>query len=287
MATGTSYRGAGETVVVIDTGWSAAWNTGHLVYQHDFLNGDADARVALTDPHGALVTASILQHAPDVGIIELKALPDDGGPSGIGAVEQALQWVVANATAYHVVAVNLSLAGGATTTDTATSLSDELAALAALRVTTVAAAGNAGDGGISQNVSAYAADHNEIAVSASTGTGQFPTWAQRSPGLTDLCADGTDIRLTDLAGHTMTVNGSSFAAPQVTAAVALAQEAAGNLRGSLLSQDEFLDLARATAHPLAEPGYAELSTEPMLALMDHIYGSYDHHHYAPSVLDMA
>ena len=252
-------------VVVIDSGLSSAWNTGRLVYQHDFYGNDNDVMVANANTHGALVTAEILENAPDVGIIALKVMPDDGSGASEANIEKALQWVVANADAYNITAVNLSLGGGAQTTAATTSISDELAALAAKRVLTVAAAGNSGDGGVTQGVSSYSADVNQICVSASTGDGAFPSWAQRSPTLTDICADGTDVRITNLSGVTYTANGSSFAAPAVTAAVAKAQQAWVEQTGTRLTQGEFLDLARSTGKAMGTAGFFELDTDALLA----------------------
>ena len=161
--------------------------------------------------------------------------------------------------------MNLSLGGGNQTTVTTTSMSDELAALAAKRILTVAAGGNSGDGGATQGVSSFAADPNQICVSATTGSGAFPTWSQRSPLLTDICADGTDVRLTNLAGVTYTANGSSFAAPTVTAAVALAQQEAMELTGQRLTQQQFLDLAKSTGTAMGTSGYFEINTDALLA----------------------
>ena len=267
----TSYTGAGETIVVIDSGWSTGWNSGRLVYQYDFANGDADARNPDTNAHGALVTSSILSQAPDVGIIALKVMPDGSNTADGATIEQALQWVAANAAAYHVVGVNLSLAGGSAPAETTTILSDELASLAAQRVLTSAAAGNAGQNGTATDVSYYAADHGVICVSASTGDGALPGWAQRNAGITDVCADGTNITLTNLAGQTYTVNGSSFSTPAVTAAVALAQQEAVQLRGSALTQEEFLSLARETGTPIGSTGYTDLNTGALLAKLSQLY----------------
>ena len=269
MATAAGTKG---TVVVIDSGWSSAWNTGTLAYQQDFLNGDGDASTTLANTHGALVTASIVKQVPDVGVIALKVLPDDGSATSDAVIEKAFQWVVANADAYNVVAVNLSLAGGNATAPSTTSLADEIAALAAKRVLTVAAAGNAGQGDATQDVSLYAADPNVVCVSASTGDGQFPTWAQRSPGLSDICADGTQVPLTNLAGQTYLASGSSFAAPAVTAAVVQAQSAAMQLRGSRLSVDEFVSLAKETGTPIGGTGYADLNTGALLDKLAATYG---------------
>lgn len=267
------YSGKGGTVVVIDSGWSATWESAaRVVYQHDFADNDTDARNPNADSHGALVTSSILAQAPDVGIIALKVMPDSSTTASGAAIEQALQWVVAHASDYDIVGVNLSLAGGSASSEATTILSDELASLAAKRVLVSAAAGNAGQNGTAADVSYFAADHNSICVSASTGDGTLPGWSQRNPSITDLCADGTDIRLTDLAGRTVTANGSSFAAPAVTAAVALAQQEAVALRGSALTQDEFLSLARETGTPVGGTGYTDLNTQALLAKIGQIYG---------------
>ena len=270
----STYTGRGETVVVIDSGWSPTWETAsRVVYQHDYANNDADARNPNADTHGALVTSSILSQAPDLGIIALKVMPDGATTASGAAIEQALQWVVAHTSDYNIVGVNLSLAGGSASSETTTILSDELASLAAKRVLVSAAAGNAGQNGTATDVSYFAADHNTICVSASGGDGTMPGWAQRNPGITDLCADGTDIRLTDLAGRTLMGNGSSFAAPAVTAAVALAQQEAIALRGSALTQDEFLSLAHQTGTPIAGTGYTDLNTQALLAKIGQLYGT--------------
>ncbi|CAO3405329.1 carbohydrate-binding domain-containing protein [Azospirillum sp. 11R-A] len=270
----STYTGRGETVVVIDSGWSPTWESAaRIVYQHDYANNDADARNPNADTHGALVTSSILSQAPDLNIVALKVIPDGTSTASGAAIEQALQWVVAHASDYNVVGVNLSLAGGSATSEMTTLLSDELASLAAKRVLVSAAAGNAGQNGTATDVSYFAADHNTICVSASGGDGTMPGWAQRNPGITDLCADGTDIRLTDLAGRTVTANGSSFSAPSVTAAVALAQQEAIALRGSALTQDEFLSLAKQTGTPVAGTGYTDLNTQALLAKIGQLYGT--------------
>ncbi|WP_146209015.1 S8 family serine peptidase, partial [Azospirillum sp. TSO22-1] len=265
------YSADTKTVVVIDSGWSSGWSTGNRVYQYDFYDGDGDARSLQANTHGAMVTNVILQRAPLVDIIELKVFPDGGGSTGYTPIEQALQWVVANAAAYNVVAVNLSLGSGNVTAPSATPLSDELAALDRLGVLAVASAGNSGAGDGKLGVSVIAADPNAIAVSASTGTsGGLATWSQRDPWLTAMAADGTDIVVTNMAGVSYRANGTSFSAPYVTATVALAQDAAEKLRGSRLSRSEFISLARATGRTLSG-GYVELDAD---ALIDQLVATY-------------
>ncbi len=264
-STSTSTGNKAGTIVVIDSGLSSAWNSGNLVYQHDFYDNDDNVTVSNANTHGAMVTSEIAAADPNANIVMLKVMPDDGSATSEATIEKALQWVVANADAYNVTAVNLSLGGGNQTSVTTTSMSDELAALAAKRVLTVAAAGNSGDGGATQGVSSFAADPNQICVSATTGSGDFPTWSQRSPLLTDVCADGTDIKLTNLAGTAYAANGSSFAAPTVTAAVALAQQESMELTGQRLTQQQFLDLAKSTGTAMGSTGYFEINTDALLA----------------------
>ena len=262
MANNTNAAG---TIVVIDSGLSSSWNTGNLVYQYDFYDNDGNVMVSNANTHGAMVTSEIVKADPNANIVMLKVMPDDGSATSEATIEKALQWVIANGDAYNVTAVNLSLGGGNQTSVTTTSMSDELAALAAKRILTVAAAGNSGDGGATQGVSSFAADPNQICVSATTGSGDFPTWSQRSPTLTDVCADGTDIRLTNLTGQTYSANGSSFAAPTVTAALSLAQQQAMELTGQRLTQQQFLDLAKSTGTAMGSTGYFEIDTDALLA----------------------
>ncbi len=258
----TPYDADRMSVVVIDTGWSPGWDTGTLVHQQDFHGKDDDARSAVADAHGAMVADVILSLAPQVDIIHLKVFPDDGGGASLSTVESALRWVAENAAAYNVAAVNLSLGSGHATAPAASLVSDELAALKAQGVLASIAAGNGGTAK-GDGVSMLAADPNGICVSASTGDGTLAPWSQRSPTLTDICADGAAVRVADAAGAARLVNGTSFAAPAVAAAIALAQDAAMDLRGSRLTQEEFLAFARDTGRAL-DGGYRELDVDALV-----------------------
>ncbi|MEZ5950473.1 MAG: S8 family serine peptidase [Planctomycetaceae bacterium] len=154
-------HGSGYSVVVLDTGIQL--NHPHfgpdadgngvadrIVYQYDFFHGDNNA--SDFDGHGTHVTGTIASSnttyaglAPEVDIILLKVFSDnlDSQPYTSSAVlEQALQWVVANAVEYNIAAVNMSLGGGNhQTAQIAHALRDEFAALAQLNVITVAASG--------------------------------------------------------------------------------------------------------------------------------------------------
>src|SRR5690606_227282 len=119
-----------------------------IVYSWDFADNDGDA--SDYSGHGSNVSSIIASShlsytgiAPEADIIHLKVF-SDAGVGKFSYVEQALQWVVANADAYNVASVNLSL-GDSRNWDTSGAhygLGDEMAALAAQDVIVVASAGN-------------------------------------------------------------------------------------------------------------------------------------------------
>ncbi|MDP7380628.1 MAG: hypothetical protein QGF33_04620 [Alphaproteobacteria bacterium] len=76
-----NFAGKGHTVVVVDSGAGPYYHESNVIYDHDFADGDDDGRDPRIFSHGAQVAD----------------------------VEAALQWVIANANAYDVAAVNLSI----------------------------------------------------------------------------------------------------------------------------------------------------------------------------------
>ena len=261
-----------SSVVVIDSGWSSAWKGEQIAYQYDFYDDDGNAESREANTHGSFVTGIIRELAPDVDIINLKVFSDYGGTTNIEVIERALDWVIENAAAYRVVAVNLSLGAGAATAVTPTRISDEFASLAEMKILAAVAAGNNGSGA-ADSVSVIASDPNVICVSASTGSGELAGWSQRHPDLTDLCADGTGVPVTNLYGVTYSVSGTSFSTPQVTAAIALAQDAAERLRGTRLSLGEFITLSQDTGFSIGGTGYYDLNIKGLLETLAATYGS--------------
>ncbi len=187
--------GHGYSVAVLDTGidvnhpffgpdLDANGIDDRIVYQWDFADNDADA----TDVsgHGSNVSSIIGSQdatykgiAPGVNIIALKVFSNTGSGS-FGSIEKALQWVSANAAAYNIASVNMSLgdSGNYNTAQTLYGINDELAALAAQNVIVVSAAGNSYFTYQTQGVSYPAADPNSLAVGAVwDGNNGAVTWS--------------------------------------------------------------------------------------------------------------
>ena len=152
--------GSGFAVAILDTGIDLddpyfgpdADNDGvsdRIVYHYDFANGDNNA--SDVNGHGSNVTSIAASSdstytgmAPGADIVSLKVFTNAGG-GNFGYIEDALQWVIANAEAYNIVSVNMSLSDGGNY-DTPVQLygiADELATLAAMNVVVVSASGNA------------------------------------------------------------------------------------------------------------------------------------------------
>ena len=277
--------GRGYSVVVIDSGIDLdhpafgpdADGDGvgdRIIVHQSFVAGDdstAETQGQDAQGHGTHVSGIIaggpgfLGVAPGVDIIHLKVL--DSGPTNTRTLEKALTWVVENAAVFKIAAVNLSLAASNYSGEVAdNALKDEFAALNALRIITIAAAGNANGPGAALGVGYPAADPLVLAVGATYGADRSSsvTWAnsvvdigpisadeiagfsQRHAGLTDVFAPGVDIRGPALDGSTQRLSGTSQAAPFVTGAAVLMQQLAEERLGERLTPAEFRELLRTT-----------------------------------------
>lgn len=262
----SGYTGAGQTVVVIDTGQSRGWDQSATVAAHDYgWRNDANAH-GFSD-HGSMVAEVVRDTATGVEIIHLKVFDDFGNSARLVDIEEALDHVIALAADTAIAAVNLSLGSGNATGDTVTRLSDEFAALDTLDIVTTVAAGNSG-ATYADGISTLAANDHVIAVSAVDDTGAFADFSQRSATLTDIAAPGVGIAVTDADGDTTEVSGTSFAAPMVAGIAALLQEAALDLMGERLSDEEVLDILQRSGTPVAgaedAPGYAVADADAAL-----------------------
>ncbi|MFT7286670.1 MAG: subtilisin family serine protease, partial [Halieaceae bacterium] len=274
--------GSGYTVVVLDTGIDLnhpAFGpdsdgdgvSDRIVYHQDFSD-DGDGTADDVNGHGSNVASIIGSSsgafegvAPGVNIIALQVLGNAGGGSFDG-IQRALQWVVENQSAFNIVAVNLSL--GTSTNANSPQLdvlADEFAALAALGVISIAAAGNDYFSFQAPGVGYPASDPNVIAVGAtfdanvgpqgwadgaeafSTAVDVIVPFSQRSTLLTPIFAPGATITGAAPGGGTAGQTGTSQAAPQIAGVAALAQQIADQELGRRLSPTEFLSLLSSSA----------------------------------------
>ncbi len=271
-----NIKGQGYTTVIIDTGadlnhplfGADANNDGiadRIVYQYDFADNDTDA--SDKNNHGSHITSIASQLAPDANLIILKVFSDSGSGS-FADLETALQWVNANANAYNIASVNLSL-GDSQNWNSANSrygIGDELAAIASQNILIAAAAGNGFYTFNSNPGLAYPAiDPNVISVGAvwadtfaslnfsngsvdySTAADRIASFSQRHP-LLDVFAPGILITGANANGGTVTMGGTSQAAPYVSGIALLAQQIAQQYLNRQLTVNEFRTLLDSTSN---------------------------------------
>lgn len=251
--------GSGQTVVIIDTAFDLdnpffgndANNDGtsdRILFSADFTNegngADSQDPSVLHGTHVASIIGSSDQQypgvAPGANLIVLQALSSEGGTAFW--LEKALQWVISNASAYNIAAVNMSL-GDSSNHNTPTTgwASDELSILADMGIVTVSASGN--DYGLlkTTGVSYPSSDPNSLSVGAVTdsqSTDQLTYFSQRSE-LTDVLAPGENITAAMTGGGVVSMSGTSMAAPFIAGVAALAQQIAQENLGRRLTVDEF------------------------------------------------
>jgi hypothetical protein len=275
--------GSNFATVILDTGidldhpFFGSDNNGdgvadRIVYQYDFADGDKDA--SDLNGHGSNVSSIVASSdsiytgmAPAADIIHLKVFQDNGFGS-FSYVEQALQWVIANADSYNIASVNMSL-GDSNNWNNPQSrygIGDELATLADMDVTVVSASGNSFYGFNSfQGVSYPAADPNSLSIGAvfDSNIGSGITWSsgataytterdritpfsQRHETLSDVFAPGAAITGANAYGGISTMYGTSQAAPHISGIVVLAQQLAVEKLGRRLTVTELNNLLTST-----------------------------------------
>ena len=281
--------GRGFASVIIDSGidrdhpFFGPDNNGNgvadrIVYQWDFANNDADASdTAGNHGHGSNVASIVASQdslykgmAPGSDIIALKVFPDAGGGANDLWIEAALRWCVENAATYNIASVNLSLGFGNFTTAQVYPYSDEFAALVAMNVIPVAAAGNSFYTFNSvQGIGSVASDANVLAVGAvydedvgrtdwlngqggpdatdfTTAPDRVASFSQRHALLSDIFAPGPMSTGANYNGGTITHGGTSQASPHVAGVATLMQQLAVQRLGRRLTFAEYRDLLRST-----------------------------------------
>lgn len=267
--------GAGQTVVVIDTGIdlnhpafgpdrNGDGISDRIIFARDFTN-ERDGTANDEQGHGSNVASIVASSdpnytgvAPGANIVALQALDRTGSGSSFG-IERALQWVVQNAEALNIVAVNMSLGDDSNENFVRTDpiYGDELRTLANdLGVTTIVAAGNAYQDYQREGASALSGDPNTIAIGAVGGSpsraGEATFFSQRSDDIPTVFAPGSFIEGAAPGGGSSESSGTSQAAPHVAGMVALAQQLAQQELGRSLTPAEFATLLQQSGDPFVD-----------------------------------
>ncbi|MEM6946187.1 MAG: S8/S53 family peptidase, partial [Pseudomonadota bacterium] len=238
-----SFTGEDQIIIVIDDGWSPYYDQSSIIYDYDFAGrrNDTDASVDTLSSHGSWVAETALDEASGAQIVHLKVFGDQGGGASLFDIEEALRHSIEIASIANVAAVNLSLGFGNATSQTFTSLSDEFAMLDAMGVISVAAAGNEGQT-YADGVNVIAADPNVISVAAVDANDRIAGFSQTSDSLVDVAALGVGVQVETVFGWGYSINGTSFAAPEISGIAARLSEASWELLGENLTDDELLDV---------------------------------------------
>jgi subtilisin family serine protease len=247
----TPYRGQGYSVAVIDTGidynnpyLGGGFGPGHRVIAGwNFVNNTANPMD--DNGHGTFVAGIIGSSnptysgvAPDCNLIALKVL-DASGSGTFGAVQSALDWVVANRAKYNIATVNLSLGAGNYTVNPYTFLDTDFNALKNSGVFISVAAGNsyysnnsavgldfpAVDPLVVSVGAVYDGNFGSVAWASgardyTTAPDRIASFSQRGPALS-LLAPGAMVTGIDLNNTIQTMAGTSMASPVVAGAAIL------------------------------------------------------------------
>jgi Ca2+-binding RTX toxin-like protein len=277
-----SFRGQGFSSVIIDTGMDADHSlfgadlnldgrADRLAYQYDFADGDANANDL--SGHGTHIASIISSVASGSSLIALKVFKDSGSGS-FADLERALQWVNANAAAYNIASVNLSLGDGLNWADPSSryGLGDEFAALASQGVLISAAAGNSfykfastpglSYPGVDPNVIPVGAVWTEDmggnrrftngAIDFTTAPDRIASFSQRELDGLPFLAPGILIEGARAGGGTISMGGTSQATAFVSALATIAQQISVTAIGRRLTVAEFKTLLAQSADWLVD-----------------------------------
>jgi type VI secretion system secreted protein VgrG len=271
--------GTGMTVAVIDTGVNYAHEalgggigSGHkVVTGYDFTQNSSDPQ-ATSSQHGTAVAGLIASSdpnypgvAPGADIAALKVF-SSSNQGNFQYVAEALQWVIDHHAQYGITAVNLSMADGNTYAQNwfaqdggiGQKITTLIGQLDALNIPVIAATGNSFNG--QQGVGFPAIVPDTISVTSTNASGTvLSSDAQRvGPAIggasaTDIAAPGEGLVAPVQGNQFATVDGTSFAAAEVSGAVVLLQQIYEQRFGQLPTVDQIDTWLQEGSDPVSDP----------------------------------
>ena len=266
------FDGAGQTVVVIDSGiaWDhyalgGGYGNGHrVVGGWDFAENDADpyddGPAGFHGTHVAgIIGSSDSVHrgvAHEVDLVALRVF-DDQGNGRLQWVEQALQWAYQNRDSFEnpITTINLSLGVEMNVNSTPfwATLEDEFAALKAEGIFISVSAGNSFQTYQDTGLGYPAVSEHVVPVASHGSDGQLSSFSQRNNRV--IAAPGESIRSTvpdhlfgnSQTGQFLSASGTSMAAPYLAGASALLREAMEFMGQQGITQDTLYNHFRQTA----------------------------------------
>lgn len=215
------HLGRGVIVAVIDSGIDVEHPMfkGALLPGRDFVDNDLDPSEAGTDldaafGHGTAVAGLLRQVAPEAKLLPLRVL-DPSGSGEASSVASAIRFAVNQGARI----IHLSIAASVSNEGVRAALQFAVSR----GVLVVAACGN--DGSDRPESPANALDGKNplgrlgVSVSAVNADGAYPSWSTRGG---EVLAPGVALQSAYPEGRTVSASGSSFAAPLVSGALALA-----------------------------------------------------------------
>ncbi|MEO5842596.1 MAG: S8 family serine peptidase [Acidimicrobiales bacterium] len=246
----SGLTGAGQTIVVVDTGVDGAHPmlSGRVVDEACFteatVNGAGACPNGLAEQLGAGAAApctgggcdhgthvasiaagstfgALRGVAPDASVISVQVFTQSpsGPTTSIGEVLAAFEWAYEQRSRFAIAAINLSVASAAPVTTPCADAAVEQA-VERLREVGIAVVVAAGNGGSRTDLAYPACVRGIVSVSAVGAGGTPSSFANRAPALS-LFAPGETITAAAPGNATQTKSGTSQATPHVAGALAL------------------------------------------------------------------
>lgn len=263
--------GSGVAVAVLDAGVDPNNSiiTPALRTSVDFVNQGQPASQHGTSSASVIGSRdSNIAVAPAADLVSVKVIADSSGPT-TSFISQGLQWVINNHATYNIKVVNISLGDGTVyTTINTGGYRNLINQLEAAGITVVSAAGNDYFTNQVQGVESPAIDstlavgavwpdsqrrnvqYSDGAADILTGADRIAAFSERWTGSNFIFAPGANVRASGIGGANLVEDGTSIAAPIVSGAVALIQDAAFTYAGRYLTPGEVRTILKTTAHTI-------------------------------------